>query len=157
MASSRLDFDFGGGEGFIRRLIGRFFRSYRSRLNDALDEGTRTGVHDVMDAWKRESTDLAPLKTGDLRRSITTEVSQQNGKWSGEISASVITVRGGRRFDYASYLHDEYPQKYGDSFKHPTTPGTIPRYLEVPAEMNEAEWARLIEGEIKAALKRRRV
>lgn len=157
MARNRIDFDATQGANFIRRIISRFSRRYESRLNDAIDDGARAGTHDVMDDWKRQATDLAPLKTGDLRRGIETDVTHNGKTWTGEISSTAITVRGGRRFDYATYIHDTFPEKYGDSFKNPTTGGTIPRYLAVPAEENEAEWARMFEAEIKAALKRGRV
>lgn len=157
MARNRIDFDATQGANFIRRIISRFSRRYESRLNDAIDDGARTGTHDVMDDWKRQATDLAPLKTGDLRRGIETDVAHNGKTWTGEISSTAITVRGGRRFDYATYIHDTFPEKYGESFKKPTTAGTIPRYLAVPAEENEAEWARMFEAEIKAALKRGRV
>jgi hypothetical protein len=157
MARNRIDFDATRGAGFIRRVISRFSRRYEDRLNDAIDDGARTGTHDVMDDWKRQATDLAPLKTGDLRRGIETDVTHNGKTWTGEITSTAVTMRGGRRFDYATYLHDTYPEKYGDTFKNPTTDGTIPRYLAVPAEENEAEWARMFEAEIKAAIKRRRL
>lgn len=158
MSINRINFDVARGGGFLRRLVSRFSRRYEERLTNAIEDGAMTGTHDVMDDWKRQATDLAPLgKTGDLRRGIETDVKHNGKTWTGEITSTAVTMRGGRRFDYATYLHDTYPEKYGDTFKNPSTPGTIPRYLAVPAEENEAEWARIFEGEIKAALKRGRL
>lgn len=155
MAVNRLDFDATRGAPFIKRVIGRFFKGYGSRLENAVADGSKQGVQDVMDEWRRESTDIAPLKTGTLRRSISTGVTKQGGKWVGEISASAIEVKGKRKFDYATYLNDVYPKKHGDSFRNPTTPGTVPGFLDKPAEENEREWQRTIEAEIKAAIKRK--
>lgn len=155
MASNRITVDLGGRRSMGQRLIGTFFRGYQRRLENAIDEGARNGTHDVLDEWKREATDLAPLKKGTLRRSIKTKVSGNGADITGAISASVIESRNGRRFDYAAYLHDVYPQKHGESFKNPTTSGTIPRFIDKPLEDNAENWAADIEREIQSTLRRR--
>ncbi|WP_238351999.1 HK97 gp10 family phage protein [Brevibacillus brevis] len=117
--------------------------------------GARNGLNDVLDEWKRESTELAPLSKGGgtLRRGIQTEVSGQDLNVRGGISVSAVEMTGSGRFDYAHYIHEIYPEKYGDSFQNPTTPGTIPRFLDKPAEENKARWVQMIEDEIKAEMR----
>ncbi|WP_141500966.1 HK97 gp10 family phage protein [Paenibacillus luteus] len=155
MASNRITIDTGGRASLGQRLIGTFFRGYQRRFDDAVDEGAKNGTHDVLDEWKREATDLAPMEYGTLRRSIKTDVSGRGENVDGSISASVIESRNGRRFDYAAYLHDVYPQRHGDSFKNPTTSGTIPKFIDKPLEDNAERWAADIEREVQAALRRR--
>jgi hypothetical protein len=50
-------------------------------------------------------------------------------------------------------LHEVYPKKHGESFKNPTTPGTIPQFLDKPAKENEGKWEKHIEKEIEKELK----
>jgi hypothetical protein len=151
MPFNRVEFDTSRGAPFIRRVLGRFFSRYRARLDDAVDEGSKRGVHDAVDEWRREATDLAPLKTGDLRRGISGEVKKDGDKYVGEVT--VTAVKDG--FNYGAYFNDVYPRKNGERFKNPTTPGTIPRFIDKPAEENEREWAQQIEREIKAEIRRR--
>ncbi|MEC0328681.1 HK97 gp10 family phage protein [Paenibacillus macerans] len=155
MPSNRIEFDTSRGAPFIRRVLGTFFRRYRSRLKDAVDDGSKRGMEDAIDEWRREATDLAPLKTGDLRRGISGEVKKDGDTYVGEVTATAVTTRGGRRFDYAAYIQDVYPRKYGETFGNPTTAGTIPRFIDVPAEEHEREWIEQIGREIKAELRRR--
>jgi hypothetical protein len=155
MASNRITVDLGGRASLGQRLIGTFFRGYQQRLEDAIDEGSRIGTGDVLDEWKREATDLAPMEYGTLRRNIKTEIDDRGETVTGTISASVIESRNGRRFDYAAYLHDVYPQKHGETFKDPTTAGTIPRFIDKPLEENAEKWAADIEREIQSTLRRR--
>ncbi|NOU98481.1 HK97 gp10 family phage protein [Paenibacillus planticolens] len=155
MASNRIDIDLNRPGSFVQNLIGRFFRGYGERLANAAGDGARRGLEDVMDDWKREATDLAPLKHGTLRRGIHVDVDQSSGKLTGAISVTAIESKGGRSFDYAEYIHDIYPQVHGKSFKHPTTPGTIPEFLDKPMEDNEDVWKRELEREIREGLRRR--
>lgn len=155
MASNRITVDLGGRTSVGQRLIGTFFRGYQRRLEDAIDEGSRIGTGDVLDEWKREATDLAPMEFGTLRRNIKTEITDRGKTIDGNISASVIETRNGRRFDYAAYLHDDYPKQHGESFANPTTAGTIPRFIDKPLEDNAEKWAADIEREIQSTLRRR--
>ncbi|WP_169083231.1 HK97 gp10 family phage protein [Paenibacillus sp. PL91] len=155
MASNRITVDLSGRASIAQRILGTFFRGYQRRLEDAITEGSEEGTREVLMEWKREATDLAPLEKGTLRRNIKTELTEGNGEISGEISASVIEMRGGRRFDYAAYLHDVYPEKHGEKFKNPTTDGTIPRFIDQPLEDNAEKWAADIEREIESTLRRK--
>ncbi|MEW9697946.1 HK97 gp10 family phage protein [Paenibacillus sp. SI8] len=123
---------------------------------DAIANGAKRGMHDALDEWKRDATDLAPLDKGTLRRGITTGVSGDGLDITGEISAvAVETDKRGRRFNYAYYLHEVYPRKHGRSFKHPSTSGTIPEFIDTPAIYKSDKWLRDIENEIKDELKRK--
>lgn len=126
-------------------------------------EAAKRGMHDALDDWKRKAVDVAPLSKGGgtLRRSIHTEPIKGEGlALTGEISASAIEVASkgkwaGKRFNYAYYLHEIFPNKHGHSFKHPSTPGTVPDFLDQPAARNGEKWIRDIEKEIIDELKRK--
>ena len=125
---------------FIRRL---------DRTESAMAQGIKTGVNDVMDDWKRESTDLAPLEYGSLRRGIDTEVGPVGDDIEGKISSTAIDSWQGRPFDYAYYIHE-----VKEELTAPTTPGTIAKYLEKPAEDNSDRWRGLLERAIIQYLQR---
>ncbi|MGG4142966.1 HK97 gp10 family phage protein [Paenibacillus algorifonticola] len=154
-ASNRITVNIDGRRNIAQRILGAFFRSWDRRLDDALDEGAVVAAHDVMDTWKRKAVDVAPLDKGHLRRSIKVDTEKDGDNVTGTISASVIETHGARKRDYAAYLHDEYPVKHGDRFRHPTTPGTIPRFIDEPLERYGADWAAQMEDDIKAELRRR--
>lgn len=111
----------------------------------------RLSLQDIMDDWKREAINVAPLKTGTLRRSIhyRTRQGTKGVNVTGELTASAIEVspKWGR-FNYAYYIHEVK----GDSFKGRVT-GTIGRFLDVPAEQHEAEWMQRLEADIKAKIR----
>ncbi|MFS0841164.1 HK97 gp10 family phage protein [Paenibacillus sp. 1P03SA] len=114
----------------------------------------RETVQDIMDDWKRESVDLAPVDTTTLRRSIHYRTQKRGTTGvdvTGEIKASAIeTGASGGRFDYAYWIHEVK----GDSFKGRTS-GTIGRFLDVPAEENEKKWLLKIEEDLKAKARAR--
>ncbi|UKS30156.1 HK97 gp10 family phage protein [Paenibacillus sp. HWE-109] len=155
MASNRIDIDLNRPGSFVQNLIGTFFRGYGRRLADAAGNGARTGLEDVMDEWKAQSTDLAPLKHGTLRRGIHSVVDVESGKLTGEISVTAIESGHGGTFDYAEYIHDVFPQVHGKSFKNPTTSGTIPEFLDKPMEDNGERWKRELEAAIRDGIRRR--
>jgi hypothetical protein len=130
---------------------------------EVIADAAKLGLHDALDEWQREARDLAPLskRGGTLRRGIDTDVTEEGNDIVGEISATAIEVASkgkwaGKRFNYAYYLHEEYPKETGrKSFKNPTIPGTIPEFIEQPAVFLEDKWMRDIENEIETEMKRR--
>jgi hypothetical protein len=121
-----------------------------------MGDGAKRGLHDVMDEWLSKSRDLAPLDKGTLRRGMSTDIKGTGADLTGEINAVAIEVAktgkwSGQRFNYAWYLHES--GKYGESFKNPSTPGTIPKFLDKPAKDNEDKWLKHIEKEIEKELK----
>ncbi|WP_052723761.1 HK97 gp10 family phage protein [Paenibacillus wulumuqiensis] len=155
MANNSIKFDLGRGAPFFRRVVGKFLRGYGRKLEDAVEDGSKRGMEDALDEWKRRATDLAPLKTGNLRRNITAETKKQGDQVVGELSVTAVTTRGRRRFDYATYIHDVYPTRHGESFKNPTTSGTIPRFIDKSGEQVEDKFRKDIEASIKSEIKRR--
>lgn len=120
---------------------------------DTIGIGVKIGMQDVLDDWKRESTDLAPLSEhgGTLRKSIFTELEVGKGlNVKGTITANATEKsKGYGRFNYAYYIHE-----IGGEIKNPTTPGTIDKFLDKPAEDNEDRWLGIIEDEIEDQLRK---
>jgi hypothetical protein len=119
---------------------------------EAIADGAKRGMHDALDEWKREATDLAPIDKGTLRRSISVGEIEQNGlNMTAEISANATEKsRSGRRFNYAYYIHEK-----DAGGKKLRTPGTEKKFLDVALDRNEAKWIRDIESEIKDEIKRK--
>ncbi|QDX93635.1 HK97 gp10 family phage protein [Brevibacillus laterosporus] len=152
---TRLDIDIDlNGLRTSGQRIASLMPAYRKKLLATMGRGAKRGMHDVLDEWKVEAVDLAPLDKGLLRRGIHTKVTGKSANLTATIQSSAVESSNGQRFDYAYYLHNVYPEKYGDSFQNPTTPGTIPNYLEKPAEENKERWKQMIEDEIKAEMSR---
>lgn len=112
-------------------------------------KAAKRGMHDALDEWKREATDIAPLDKGTLRRGIDTRIEGDGFDLTGEVSAVAIEDSGKGRFNYAYYLHEVKGE-----IKNPTTPGTEAKFLDIPAEKNEKKWMREIEAEIASELKK---
>jgi hypothetical protein len=114
----------------------------------------RSSLHDIMDDWKREAINIAPLDKSTLRRSIHYRTSHKGTKGiniEGQISASAIEVSDKwGRFNYAYYIHEEK----GDSFKGSTS-GTEGRFLDIPAEKNEKQWIKQLEDDIREKIRGR--
>lgn len=121
---------------------------------ELIAEGAKRGLHDAMDDWQREAVDVAPLSQGGgtLRRGIGTEPIEGEGlNLTGEITA--VAIESSPKwpwFNYAYYLHEVK----GD-IKNPTTPGTVAKFLDQPAEQHKERWMKMIEDEIKEELKRK--
>lgn len=112
----------------------------------------RNAFHDIMDDWKREAVDIAPLDKGTLRRAIHYRTENKTGRSlnvEGWIRANA-TEESAKwpRFNYAYYLHEVKGE-----IKNPTTSGTEAKFLDVPAERNERQWIQQLENEIKAKIR----
>lgn len=117
---------------------------------ETIADGAKRGLHDALDEWRREATNLAPLDKGTLRRGIHTPPIEGDGlNLTGEIVANAIEDTGKGRFNYAYYIHEVKGE-----IKNPTTPGTIAKFLDVPAEQHAEKWMREIEREIEIELKK---
>ncbi|WP_029100214.1 hypothetical protein [Brevibacillus thermoruber] len=129
-----------------------------SRFQRALEQAPETvftaakrGMHDALDDWKREATDVAPFAKGTLRRGINPgDIEQNEEGLIGEITAvAVESSPKGSRFNYAYYLHEVKGE-----IKNPTTPGTTAKFLDEPAEKHGKRWVRMIEDEIEAEMRK---
>lgn len=113
-------------------------------------EAARLGMHDVLDAWKAESVDAAPIDKSTLRKSITVgEIEGAGANLTGSISANAIEKTRSGRFNYAYYIHEE-----DAGGKNLRTPGTVKQFLDEPAKKNERKWQGHIEDEIKSSLEK---
>lgn len=124
--------------------ISKFAKALRE-IPEVTFKAAKQGMHDALDEWQKEATDIAPLKDGTLRRGIDTEVDGL----TGEITAVAIENSGKGRFNYAYYLHEVKGE-----IANPTTPGTEAKFLDIPAKKNEKKWMREIEAEIASELKK---
>ncbi|AUM66376.1 hypothetical protein C0R09_18650 [Brevibacillus laterosporus] len=128
----------------------RAFKDAIQRTPEVVFAATKRGMHDAMDEWKAESVDVAPLDKGTLRRGISTEVRQKNGEVSGEISAVAIeNTPKWPNFNYAYYIHEVK----GD-IKNPTTPGTVAKFIDAPADEHKQKWLKDIEDGVKAEVQK---
>lgn len=110
--------------------------------------GAATGMHDATDDLLRESRELAPLKKGTLRQTSGTDVRITKEGVTGEVyfNASEKTASGDT-VNYALITHE-----LGESFKHPTTPGTQPKYLERPLKERADTYRKMIADSIRKGL-----
>lgn len=128
--------------------ITKFERALQE-IPDITYAAAKRGIHDALDEWKRESTDIAPLDKGTLRRGIDTHIEGDGADMVGEVTAVAIEDSGNGRFNYAYYLHE-----VKGTIANPTTPGTEAKFLDIPAEQNGKKWMRDIEAEIKQETKK---
>ncbi len=126
------------------------FANKLSKAGNIIGKGVKVGMHDVLDDWKREATDLAPLDKGTLRKSITTELNIGGDTFEGVITANATEKsKNYGRFNYAYYIHE-----IGGEIKNPTTSGTIDKFIDKPADDNEDRWIKLVEQEIEKQLRK---
>lgn len=131
-----------------------FFRGL-DWTKQAVKEGAEEGMHDATDDLLRVSRDLAPKDEGTLRMTAGKDVQISENGVSGEVFYSA-TERdsSGKLWDYALITHelgsDETMSGY--AFKDPTTPGTVPKYLERPAKSNSDRYQKMIADGIRRRL-----
>lgn len=136
MAGNQFSLDLGPLRDLIRRSP------------SAAGRGAAKGMRDIKDDWKRESRDVAPLDTGNLRRQISGKVDGNGLDSVVEIEANALTSQ---RFNYAYYIHEGGMSADGKSLRHP---GTVEEFLKQPAEQSEQRWAQILEREIREQLRR---
>jgi hypothetical protein len=107
-------------------------------------------MHGVLNEWRADAVDIAPLEEGILRSTITVgEIVGSGINLEGSVSANAtVKTKSGRRFNYAYYIHEA-----NAGGKQLRTPGTVKRFLEVAAKKNEAKWQTDIEREIQVSLR----
>lgn len=117
-------------------------RQLLAKSPEAAGRGARQAMDDIKDDWVRQSRDIAPLDTSNLRQQISGEVEGQ------ELNSKVIVTANAKQkgFNYGYYIHEE--NAGGKSLR---TPGTVKKFLDESAD--EAKWRRWLEEEITEALK----
>jgi hypothetical protein len=116
------------------------------RSPDAAARGATKAMRDIKNDWKRESIDVAPLDTGNLRRQIDGKVDVSGLNPLIEIEANAKTSK---HFNYAYYIHEGHMSADGKSLRHP---GTVEEFLNEPAEQNKGRWSDMLEREIREQL-----
>jgi hypothetical protein len=120
--------------GPLRHLI--------AKSPEAAGRGARQAMDDIKDDWVRQSRDIAPLDTGNLRRQIAGEVEGRELNLK-----TIVTANAAQKgFNYGYYIHEE--NSGGKSLR---TSGTVKKFLDESAD--EAKFKRMLEEEIVEALK----
>jgi hypothetical protein len=122
-----------------------------TKSQTATARGATRAMDDIKDDWVKESRDIAPLDTGNLRKQIHGKVEGAGLGSTVEITANAASKSGGKRFNYAYYIHEGFMANDGKKLRHP---GTIEQFLDESAEKRKKEWLKFLEEEIKDELKR---
>lgn len=107
---------------------------------------------DAVDDLARIASNIAPIETGLLRRSIRKSIKAQGGAISGEVSFTAIESGGSERFNYALWTHeymDDSQVKVGGGSDGYTIG---PKYLQRPLEGEKSRYLKLIADGVKGAL-----
>ncbi|HEY8415297.1 MAG TPA: hypothetical protein VIK99_05935 [Thermaerobacter sp.] len=136
----------------LRRLV-------EERVRQAGQAGLQAVVDVGLQIW-HDANQTAPKRTGDLRASAylaVDGVEQASGEqppqsmrapiWGGALRH---VVEFGYGVHYAIYVH-ELGEKQKE-FKHPSTPGTRPKWLELTLQENRDRYQRYIEQKVQEAL-----
>lgn len=129
----------------FRGELQRFIRALEE-MPRAVDAGGAKALDDIKDDWIRESRDVAPLDTSNLRNQISGEITNND---TLVVSANAVN-RG--RFNYAHYIHEQ--DAGGRQLR---TSGTIKKFLDVPAEQRTNTWLDWIEEEVGEELRQKGV
>lgn len=118
------------------------FRSIGESMNDSTDD------------VKRISSEIAPIKGSNLRKSVHTKVTVDPSQVVGEVDFGVTETTGKGRFNYALWIHEMDYELGEQSADAPGTDGygVGNKYLERPLK-GEAEkyvkwWAEAISKEL---------
>lgn len=111
-------------------------------------DAAAVGMEKAMKALEKDSNELAPELSGNLRKASTVTVMVNGYSITGEVSYVVISEnKRGWRYNYALRLH-EYPRH----FANPSTPGTGPKFLARPLKARRKHYEQIIAAEIAREL-----
>jgi hypothetical protein len=139
---SGMDFDFSGVVANMAQATAR------------VKLAARNGIQDSVDDLKRIAVDIAPIDSGDLRRSGHATVRQTPLSVIGEVSFSAVDNSGGSRFNYAIKMHEGEYNLGPQSAASPGTDGyeVGNKYLERPLKGEAEKYMRWIAEEIRDAV-----
>jgi len=118
---------------------------------DAADKGAKVALKDIKNDWVRESRDVAPIDKRNLRDQIKGDVFNPGASGYIEIEANATQSSGGKRFNYAYYIHEGHMAEDGGKLR---TTGTVEKFLDDPAEKRQSEWQQWLDEEVAAELKK---
>lgn len=110
------------------------------RLVDKLEKVTEKAVYEVSADLLRESNELTPFDTGDLRKSGKLRMKK------GTHGIAGIVSYGDARVDYAAKVHEEKAKNYSEE-------GTSWKYLERPLKKNAMKYKLKLELAGKGVIK----
>lgn len=112
-----------------------------------------TKMSDCIDDLARIATNIAPVKSGTLRRTIKKSVRGSNGAIEGTISFSAVESSPGYgRFNYALWTHEYMgPGQVSRPGSYNGYP-VGPKYLSRPLEGEQARYIKDIAAAIKGAI-----
>lgn len=104
-----------------------------------------TSTQDVMDDVKRISSEIAPIDSSRLRKSVETSVKLEPRGIIGEIKFSAVEESKKGKFNYALWLHE---QEYNLGDKSQAAPGTDGyevgnKYLERPLKGESEKYVKM--------------
>ncbi|WP_306464410.1 hypothetical protein, partial [Sporosarcina koreensis] len=115
----------------------------------AVGRGATTAMGDIKDDWVRGAVDIAPLDTSNLRRQIHGEVVNPGMDGYVEIEANAFQDTGGKRFNYAYYIHEQ--DAGGGQLQ---TSGTEKKFLDKSLEQRKDEYQKWLEDDVMDELKK---
>lgn len=115
----------------------------------AAGRGANRALGDIKRDWVREARDIAPLDKNNLRKQIQADVFNPGTNGYIEIEANATQDTGGKRFNYAYYIHEQ--DAGGKSL---LTSGTEKKFLDKSAESQKSEWLTWLTDDIKAELRK---
>lgn len=125
------------------------FKKAMRKAPDVVGKGAKTALGDIKDDWVREARDIAPLDKRNLRDQIHGNVQGASLDSFVEVQANATQDTGGRRFNYAYYIHER--DAGGRQLR---TPGTVKKFLDESGEKREGEWQKWLEEEIREELRK---
>lgn len=120
-----------------------------SKSPEAAGRGAKLALGDIKRDWVREARDIAPIDSSNLRKQIQAEVFNPGVNGYVEIEANATQDTGGKRFNYAYYIHEQ--DAGGRQLR---APGTEKKFLDKSAEKQQSEWQRWLEEDIADELKK---
>lgn len=118
---------------------------------EAVNAGAKQGLTDIKDDWVRGAVDIAPVDSGNLRKQINGKVGGMGADGFVEIQANATSDTGGKRFNYAYYIHEGHMRADGKSLR---TPGTEEEFLKKSMEKRQDDYQKWLEEEIQAELQK---
>lgn len=123
--------------------IRKFLRGLNGS-KEAIGIGIEQSFEDILAVWKDDAKEMAPYKTGKLKRSIRTKLTKK-----GFDSESLIRANANNKgFNYAFYLHEHYPN---ESFP---ASDKVPKFIKKSKDKNEEDWINHVKYSIQKELKR---
>ncbi|WP_232696175.1 hypothetical protein [Brevibacillus daliensis] len=110
----------------------------------AVSRAIHTSLNDVKDDWTKQSVDISPIDTSNLRKQISGEID------GSQLVMTANATRGdGGRFNYAYHIHEL--DAGGKSLK---SPGAEKKFLDKPAEDSETKWRGWMNDQVQLELRK---